>query len=113
VLIYREALAERAEAELDPDGLRQVFKDGFEFEEDRRCELVGVEAKRSLHIQALAAAQRVGFAPYAEFFADEQISGPVDPHFTPDSVTEQDLERLVAYVGSCDVSPKGIIDVAN
>ena len=90
-----EEISARAGFSIDKDELVDLFRGGqFAFDDDRPCNLFDEDLTASLHEQALAAAHKVGFTTYLEFFADTtpEISPalPIDP----DLLDDGDIERL-------------------
>jgi hypothetical protein len=99
VLRDLDTLSARAGVELDWVGLRDAFLDGdLGFEDDRRCELLGAEARWALHEGALASARAQGFTPYVDFFAHSEVEAPKPVSLDPDQITDRDLERLVNHL---------------
>lgn len=99
VIANLASLSARLGAELDRDEVRSAFAGGgFRFDGDRRCELVGGEARRAVHKQALDAARENGIDAYAEFFGEAEIPPAQSPGLDPDLVTDRDLERLLAHL---------------
>lgn len=95
VLLNLDALSARAGVELDQAALRKAFMSGnLTFEEDWRCELVDGGARRALHERVLAVARAQGLAPYVEFFGDAEIAASPPVELGPDTITDEDLERL-------------------
>lgn len=99
-LLNLDALSARAGVELDAGAMRDAFHRGeFVFEEERRCELVGGDARRALHERALAAARQEGVSPYVDFFGSEEIeSSSVDLGL--DALTDDEVRQLVARFGA-------------
>lgn len=96
-LLNPEALSARSGVEFDGSAVRAAWRRGdLEFEQDRRCALLGADSRRALHDGALAAAQRQGFHLYAEFFGNEKIFGPSSVSLVPGVLTDEDLQLLVA-----------------
>ena len=100
-LLHIDEVSERAGTRIDGLELRQsLFLGEFEFAEDRPLELIGTEARRALHEQALLAAQAQGIGAYTEFFADEEVA-PVDVTTSdPEVLSDIDLERLVEHLAT-------------
>lgn len=98
-VVHADRLSERAGVSLGPDELRDAFRSGFRFDDDRECMLASHEERRCKHERALMAAEARGFAQYLRFFAGEEVEdrSPV-ARLDPDAITERDLDRLVAYV---------------
>jgi hypothetical protein len=94
-----EVLSARAAVDLDAHLLRVAFwRDGFRFEGDRRCALVSGNVRRDVHERALAAARRHGIASYPEFFEDAEIGDTASSALDPETISDRDLERLVAHL---------------
>jgi len=99
VLRELDTLSRRAGVGLDWVALRDAFIDGdLDFEDDRRCVLLGTEARRNLHERTLAAARKQGFAPYVEFFAGAEIPESSPVSLDPDVISDDDLERIVSHL---------------
>lgn len=96
-LFNLELLAERAGARLDPAAIKEAHLRGeLVFDCDRPWQPVDTRLRRKLHEDALAAARMTGFAPYAEFFADEEV---VDDEISPldlGILDSEDVQRVVA-----------------
>lgn len=96
-----DTLSARAGVDLDWVVLRDAFLDGeLRFEHDRRCELLDGDARRALHERTLASARRQGFMPYVDFFGDAEIESVSPVVLDPRVITDEDLQRLVNYVGA-------------
>jgi hypothetical protein len=100
-LINLDALSAKSGIALDRGRLGEMFRrGGFGFAGDDRCELADAGTRATFHARALAAADRQGFAPYGEFFADAEIEGPSAVALDADVLTEEDLARLTAHLTS-------------
>jgi hypothetical protein len=96
-LINLAELSKRAGVALDGVAMREAFRyEGFEFEEDRRCELVGADLRAAIHELALTAAERQGFSPYIEFFGDSEVTGSSSVEIDAAEIGAGDLARLTA-----------------
>jgi len=94
-LLNLEALSARLGTRLDAATLRQALQSGnLAFDRDGPCELLGDETRRMLQERALAAAQRQGFAPYAELFAASPPAGGSPAPLGPEELGDEDLRRL-------------------
>lgn len=94
-----EALSSRAGVDLTLSKLRDAFFDtDFEFEEDRRCELVSRDVKKVVHERALVAARRHGIHRYVEFFEHTEIEESISPGLDLGVINESDLVQLVTHL---------------
>lgn len=99
-LLHCDALSARAAVSLEPKQLVRAFElEGFEFDADCRCELVGISERTKLCHRALETARNRGFQPYCQYFAGDYPTGlPECVDMSTDIVTDADLSRLVAHL---------------
>jgi hypothetical protein len=99
-LLHLDALSARTGAELKEAAVRNVLgRRDFAFETDWPCEVVDRNVSRALHKRALAAARRVGFTPYVDYFSSAELDAPSSPALAPEILTDADLKRLLDSVG--------------
>lgn len=95
------ALSDQVGVELDAMAVRGAFTAGeFEFGEDWPFRPVGEEAARAVHERALAAARESGFAPYVQFFAEDEVEVPSPAGLDLDVLTAEDLRLFAAHFGA-------------
>ena len=98
-MLHLDAISARAGVEIPRPALREALYDGrIQFDGDAPCELVGSEARRTLHEQALNTSADLGFAPYMDFFAEDEIEPAEAVSLDPSVLTDTDLARILAQV---------------
>lgn len=104
-LINAESLSARCGIGLDRPLLRRLFTAGFEFDDDRPCELLSGTSRRRLREDALECASAAGVDSYVRFFSHED-GGPDDgvPSLAPSLLGDEDLRRLAE---ACLKAPAG------
>jgi hypothetical protein len=96
-LLNLEVLAARAEATLDRATLCERLRSGsLAFDDDGRCDLVGLDTARQLHEDALHFAHECGLDAYVSFFEAEEPDARRGrrARMAPDVLSDQDLELL-------------------
>lgn len=99
-LAHLEAISARMGIEVDRDALLRAFdEEGFRFEDDGDCDVLGPGMRHDLHEEMLRSARDCGFEPYLRFFGDEPF---VDPQpassIDPDVLGEADLSSLRTHL---------------
>lgn len=96
-LLHADALAARAGRGLSTTQIRDVLRGGdFEFAGDAPCELVGTALARAVHVAALEVSRGLGFEPYADFFATEEVEAGSPTPLEPEALSDDDVNELVA-----------------
>jgi hypothetical protein len=99
-LLNLDQLSRSLGTRLDATSLRVALRRGeLSFEQDSLCEVIGSETRQALHESALEAARAHGFAPYIEFFGEEDAEPRAAVCTTLEVLTDSDLE-LLSSVGS-------------
>jgi hypothetical protein len=96
-----DEISARAGVEITHADLTALFRTGqFSFEDDEPYEIVDADVRRATHDAALRASRDHGFAPYLEFFGDLEVAPGSPASLDPALLTDRDIERLVAHLGS-------------
>jgi hypothetical protein len=96
-LIHLDEISRRSGIEID----RRLLVSGLHrgeltFSDDSELEIVSGELSREVRETALGASRRHGFAPYADFFAADVVTGSASPSpLDVDLLTPEDDERVV------------------
>lgn len=93
-----DAIAATMGVELAREQLLRIFeREGFRFQGDSPCVLLGPEMSLSLHEQVLESALDIGFSPYTEFFEGEKVAD-LPPLSPLGPLTDEDVSRLATHI---------------